>query len=103
MKKKLLILAGIGCIAVVTYIYAATQVKNTGAGYQIGTAKTQLLGFWGVAPTTQPTVVRLPVTITLTNGDTGGQLVPAVTNLISVLSNLCNALNLSGIILTNGP
>ena len=99
MKKKLLILAGIGCLCVVTYIYAATQVKNTGAGYQIGTAKTQLLGFWGVSPTTQPVVVRLPVTITISNSDVALQA--AVTNIASVVSNLLNALQLQGIVATN--
>lgn len=31
-----------------------TQVRNTSAGYKIGTAVTQKVGFYGVTPVVQP-------------------------------------------------
>lgn len=52
MKRNLLILAAAVCI--VTAVYAAsTQIKITAAGAQVGTSRSQAIGFWGVTPTTQ--------------------------------------------------
>lgn len=53
MKKNLLIFAAL--VLVVTGVYAAVQIKQTGAGLQIGTRSggADSIGFWGATPSTQ--------------------------------------------------
>ena len=66
MKKNLLIL-GIGCLIVTVAYAASTKIKNTAAGYQIGTEAEQKIGFWGIVPTTQQVVTVSTDSTTITN------------------------------------
>jgi hypothetical protein len=54
MKKLILSLFGVALVATAVYA-ASTQMKNTGAGLQIGTTADQKIGFFAADPVVQPT------------------------------------------------
>lgn len=91
MKLKW-ILCLVGAAIIATAVYAeSTKIKDTGAGYLIGTSSTQKIGFWGVAPTNQ-----IGIGITLTNGAT-------LAECVTKLQSIHNALIATGLCKTNAP
>ena len=81
MKKQILILGAV--VAVATAAYAvSTQIKQTGAGLQLGTATTQKLSFYGSTPTNQ-------LNVTVTSWDT------------NTVKSLIDALRIIGLVNTN--
>jgi len=89
MKKTLFIL--IGCAAIATLVLAeVVQVKNTAAGYQIGTSVNQKIGFFGAAPVVRQTITNTaPVLVTLTlSTHTFTNAHADVTNVITAVTNV---------------
>lgn len=67
MRKNLIITIAAICL-ISLYAYAeSTKIKNTAAGYQLGTTSTQAIGFYGAAPVTQKFVTVSSDSTTLTN------------------------------------
>jgi hypothetical protein len=90
MKKLILSLFGVALIATAVYA-ASTQIKNTGAGYQIGTAVGQKVGFYGAAPVVRQTVTNtIPVlaTLTVSSATITYAGVDGSTNSLSVVTNV---------------
>jgi hypothetical protein len=64
MKKILFTLCGVALVATAVYA-ASTQIKNTAAGYLIGTTADQLVGFFGATPVAQQSVPAAGATATI--------------------------------------
>lgn len=80
MKK--LLLCGLALIVCAAVYAESTKTKTTAAGMQIGTSRSQAIGFWGVTPVTQQVVVA-------TGSDS------------ATLTNILNELVRMGIVRTN--
>lgn len=55
-----------------------TQVKNTSAGYKVGTAATQKVGFFGATPVVQPSGAAEGALTDSTGGSTANATLAAV-------------------------
>ena len=98
--KKILIALGCCCFAVAVYA-ASTQMKNTGAGLQIGTAVGQKVGFYGATPVVRQTVATTaPVVYQVSNVDGSTNAIACLTS--NQLAQILTALTNLGLSSTNG-
>jgi len=103
MKKIASFLALAVSVAVVVSVYAeSTKVKNTGAGYQIGSSVTQKVGFFGATPVVRQTITNtapILIQVIAVDGSTNTIAVYTTTN---QLNQVRTALVNLGIASTNG-
>jgi hypothetical protein len=97
----------------VGFLQAETQIKNTGAGYQIGTAASQKIGLFGATPVVQqafgsaitnvPTAVALTVSsaaITYAGVDGSTNTLSVVTNVtVNAVAGYANTTQCSNVVL----
>jgi len=83
MKTKLLILTAIGFVATLAVVYAASNVKETGAGLWLGSKSTDKVGFFGATPVVRQTLSAAP-TVTASASVTGTTVAKAAATQVAL-------------------